>query len=90
MATSTTILTDNAVELSYWTPRTSGTVDRNDFTARRSRESSDPEGRDVVIQQLLPVDGGPAAWKLLIAAFVFEALLWGMSLIPTSINSSIF
>lgn len=30
-------------------------------------------------QQLLPVDGGIAAWRLLCTAFVFEALLWGMS-----------
>lgn len=30
-----------------------------------------------VEQQLAPVDGGFAAWRLLCAAFVFEALLWG-------------
>lgn len=35
------------------------------------------EDQGVVIQQLLPADGGVAAWRLLIAAFVFEALLWG-------------
>ena len=28
-------------------------------------------------QRLEPVDRGPAAWKLLCTAFVFEALLWG-------------
>ncbi|KAH8597746.1 major facilitator superfamily domain-containing protein [Bisporella sp. PMI_857] len=28
-------------------------------------------------QQLKPADGGLAAWRLLLAAFVFEALLWG-------------
>ena len=28
-------------------------------------------------QQLRPADRGSAAWKLLGAAFVFEALLWG-------------
>jgi len=28
-------------------------------------------------QGLAPTDGGPAAWRLLVAAFVFEALLWG-------------
>jgi hypothetical protein len=26
---------------------------------------------------LPPADGGKAAWRLLLAAFVFEALLWG-------------
>jgi hypothetical protein len=30
-----------------------------------------------VEQYLQPADGGPAAWRLLGAAFVFEALLWG-------------
>jgi len=29
---------------------------------------------------LPPVDGGKAAWRLLCAAFVFEALLWGFPL----------
>lgn len=29
------------------------------------------------IEQLQPADGGFAAWRVLIAAFVFEALLWG-------------
>jgi hypothetical protein len=29
---------------------------------------------------LPPVDGGLAAWRLLLAAFVFEALLWGFPL----------
>lgn len=28
-------------------------------------------------QSLLPCDGGPVAWRLLISCFVFEALLWG-------------
>ncbi|KAL0940060.1 MFS monocarboxylate [Colletotrichum truncatum] len=30
--------------------------------------------------QLEPTDRGPAAWKLLLTAFVFEALLWGFPL----------
>jgi hypothetical protein len=29
-------------------------------------------------QSLLASDGGKDAWRLLISAFVFEALLWGM------------
>lgn len=28
-------------------------------------------------QALAPIDGGSAAWRLLCAAFLFEALLWG-------------
>lgn len=31
-------------------------------------------------QGLAPTDRGPAAWRLLVAAFVFEALLWGNAL----------
>ncbi|KAF4632193.1 hypothetical protein G7Y89_g5938 [Cudoniella acicularis] len=40
-------------------------------------ESPDTESDNAVIQQLQPVDGGVVAWRVLIAAFVFEALLWG-------------
>lgn len=32
---------------------------------------------EAVASQLQPADRGSAAWKLLCAAFVFEALLWG-------------
>jgi MFS family permease len=32
------------------------------------------------IPALPPIDGGLAAWRLLLAAFVFEALLWGFPL----------
>lgn len=28
-------------------------------------------------QSLERVDGGPSAWRMLCAAFVFEAILWG-------------
>lgn len=35
------------------------------------------ESNDVLTQQLGRVDGGRDAWQVLIAAFVFEALLWG-------------
>ncbi|KAI8950155.1 major facilitator superfamily domain-containing protein [Xylaria longipes] len=31
-------------------------------------------------QELAPVDGGSAAWTLLFAVFIFEALLWGFPL----------
>lgn len=44
------------------------------------RDIQDAEnGADLVTQQLKPVDGGIDAWRVLIAAFVFEALLWGRS-----------
>lgn len=35
---------------------------------------------EIVGHSLPPVDGGKAAWRLLCAAFVFEALLWGFPL----------
>lgn len=37
-------------------------------------EPTDGRGRE---QELAPTDGGLAAWRLLCAAFMFEALLWG-------------
>jgi len=40
------------------------------------------ETNGVVVQQLKPADEGLAAWKMLIVAFVFEALLWGKQEIP--------
>lgn len=36
---------------------------------------------DRIEQHLPPVDGGIAAWRLLWAAFMFEACLWGMQLL---------
>ncbi|KAG4442513.1 hypothetical protein IFR05_002013 [Cadophora sp. M221] len=77
MATSTTTLQEPFVELSHWNRNRSSNKEANETIPRFSRENSGPDGEDVVIQQLLPADGGPAAWRLLIAAFVFEALLWG-------------
>lgn len=32
----------------------------------------------IVEQNLAPADSGAAAWRLLVVAFVFEALLWGL------------
>ena len=38
---------------------------------------NEPTNRWGTEQELAPVDGGPAAWKLLFVAFMFETLLWG-------------
>ncbi|KAI0509761.1 major facilitator superfamily domain-containing protein [Xylaria bambusicola] len=58
-------------------------TERNGMTLS-SLQLQDEEGHLVesvrVEQELAPVDGGPAAWKLLCAAFMFEALLWGFPL----------
>jgi len=44
-------------------------------TTSAVEHASESEGHS-----LPPVDGGKAAWRLLCAAFVFEALLWGFPL----------
>ena len=41
-------------------------------------------GEPTIATSLPPADGGLAAWRLLIAAFVFEALLWGRLSLSTS------
>jgi hypothetical protein len=46
-------------------------------TPPRQDVESDPSNSRRREQQLAPVDGGSAAWKLLFAAFMFETLLWG-------------
>ncbi|KAM3084376.1 hypothetical protein ACMFMG_001518 [Clarireedia jacksonii] len=72
------------VELSPWSTNhrdvaaaeaASNAIEERDHNA--SDRVSDIDVEDRVIQQLLPADGGPAAWRVLVAAFVFEALLWG-------------
>jgi hypothetical protein len=45
-------------------------------SSRLSRDEAHEDTRDFH-QSLEPADRGAAAWRLLGAAFVFEALLWG-------------
>lgn len=58
-------------------------VDANpDADERRPATQSNDVGHEIAHGELTghalaPTDGGPAAWRLLVAAFVFEALLWG-------------
>lgn len=33
--------------------------------------------QEITDNRLKPVDGGIAAWRVLLAAFMFEAILWG-------------
>ncbi|KAI0189912.1 major facilitator superfamily domain-containing protein [Astrocystis sublimbata] len=65
-------------------PRAVTTPSISDGKEQTSLRSLDVEhalvGREQAEQELAPVDGGAAAWKLLCAAFVFEALLWGFPL----------
>ncbi|KAG8157901.1 hypothetical protein KVR01_012173 [Diaporthe batatas] len=46
----------------------------------RHEEGDTSNSGQIAEQALAPVDGGLAAWRLLCAAFVFEALLWGFPL----------
>jgi hypothetical protein len=43
------------------------------------QDNTNFEDDHTIVQQLKPADGGLAAWRLLLAAFIFEALLWGKS-----------
>lgn len=47
------------------------------FTQQLEREERDASQSTPIENDLAPTDRGPAAWKLLWTAFVFEALLWG-------------
>lgn len=42
---------------------------------------SEPTNGGGTEQELAPVDGGSAAWRLLFAAYMFETLLWGIFLV---------
>lgn len=69
--------TQRHIELDEWS-RTDLNESNNHDSDSTQGGAQDVEGRDIVVQQLKPVDGGPDAWRVLIAAFVFEALLWGI------------
>lgn len=40
------------------------------------------DANETITQSLRPVDGGYSAWKVLVAAFVFDAVLWGEEYTP--------
>jgi len=71
MASSTS---QSQFELGTWGQQTQIPVTSDRCQTTRNPSS---EADDIVIQQLKPADGGLDAWRLLIAGFVFEALLWG-------------
>ena len=76
MATSTTQTSLEQFQLSSWTP--SGPSRSPTQTSEIAVLSTNNFASDeTVIQELKPVDGGVAAWTVLITAFVFEAILWG-------------
>ncbi|KAJ8611509.1 hypothetical protein MRB53_037916 [Persea americana] len=55
--------------------------DQKNSTQHQHVEEEEESPNDERIEQgLAPTDGGLAAWRLLAAAFMFEALLWGILL----------
>lgn len=42
---------------------------------------------EALAQQPIPADGGLVAWRVLLAAFVFEALLWGKHPTPNYLTA---
>lgn len=79
----------NVASLTEANAYTTATTTTTTTTTTTHRDSiNDSEGDTIVrAQQLEPADRGLAAWRLLIAAFVFEALLWGQSLLIFSTKS---
>lgn len=68
--------TTNEVELENFAPTQElSHPEVPDVVEIRREGSSEADG-----QTLEPIDGGWAAWRLLLAAFVFEALLWGRNM----------
>ena len=63
-------------------PRATATADGVSVNSARQLEQEQQLERahaNSEEHQLAPIDGGIAAWKLLWAAFAYEALLWGWS-----------
>jgi hypothetical protein len=62
--------------------------DRERASPRPQHVEGEPTNNGGMEQELAPVDGGSAAWRLLFAAFMFETLLWGEFLL--CVKSQIF
>lgn len=69
-------MTSTSLELET---RSQYSVDNNENHSTDSAEESVGSQAPGSNPSLEPADGGPSAWKLLIAAFMFEAILWGAS-----------
>ncbi|GJN73963.1 hypothetical protein PLICBS_008047 [Purpureocillium lilacinum] len=73
-----TIELDDTIHRPMATSQWPATPVSNDDGVNAQHAAADRPGLNE--QQLDPTDRGPAAWKLLGTAFVFEALLWGFPL----------
>jgi hypothetical protein len=54
---------------------------RSEGSGNASQANSNSQVRETDAQFLEPADGGLSAWKVLLGAFTFEAILWGKSCI---------
>ena len=52
---------------------------RSDGSGNESQDNASSQPREENAQFLEPTDGGLSAWKVLLGAFTFEAILWGKS-----------
>lgn len=71
-------------------PRQNSAVELQDLQHRQPEHSASyvsTTEESTTATSLPAADGGLAAWRLLIAAFVFEALLWGQLSAPTQLSS---
>jgi len=76
MATTATQTSVEQFELSTWTP-SGPSRSQTERSENLVLPTDNITSEETVIQELKPVDGGIAAWTVLITAFVFEAVLWG-------------
>ncbi|KAI0912395.1 major facilitator superfamily domain-containing protein [Ustulina deusta] len=77
---SNTELVTVALPQSATTPSASEGYGNTSPSLQPQDVEGDPANGMRTEHELAPVDGGSAAWKLLCAAFMFEALLWGFPL----------
>jgi hypothetical protein len=72
--------------------RASKSTSQHVSTSQRDGINSDarPTEAKATSQHLEPADGGFAAWRLLCAAFVFEALLWGKLATAAAIQTALY
>lgn len=75
----TTITQASQNELQQWVVTPGASIDALTASQRPVTGDTTSEEYDGIVHQLQPADGGWAAWRMLISAFVFEALLWGKS-----------
>lgn len=69
--------TETSIELSSY-PRSSPEAKESRQSAERLPDENGNSQRGEIEGRVLePTDGGLAAWKILISAFAFEAVLWG-------------